>query len=367
MDIANLRLAQYLADRFSLHLVTHRTEGTLQSHKSVKINWVARPLNMHLLGTPILDWTGRRVAKQLSREGKIHVVVNGGNCVVPGSINWIHYVHAAYSPQSRGRGLRSIKAKLHRWHSLRNERTAVHQSNLIICNSELSARHMIELLKVPQSKVKVIYYGIDSHRFKPASLEERAALRQRLGWQQDQQYILFIGAMGDQRKGFDKVATAIERLHNTARWNAKVIVVGSGTQIAHWKEHFARLGMSESVEFLGFRKDVPDLLRAADALVAPTRYEAYGLGVHEAICCGLPAFVSRQSGVAERFPDPLASQMLIDDPNDAEELVQKLLNWRQNIDYYQTKVLELSTILRQRTWTHMAEQFVDTVFESDRA
>ncbi|MDK2408772.1 glycosyltransferase [Aphanizomenon sp. PH219] len=54
------------------------------------------------------------------------------------------------------------------------------------------------------------------------------------------------------------------------------------------------------INFLGFRADVPNLLRAADCLVAPTRYEAYDLGVHEALCCGLPAIVSADAGVDER-------------------------------------------------------------------
>ena len=62
--------------------------------------------------------------------------------------------------------------------------------------------------------------------------------------------------------------------------------------------------INRAAKFL-WSADVPNLLRAADCLVAPTRYEAYGLGVHEALCCGLPGIVSADAGVAERYSPEL--------------------------------------------------------------
>ena len=96
-----------------------------------------------------------------------------------------------------------------------------------------------------------------------------------------------------------------------------MIVVGAGASLGRLKDEARDLG--GSIEFLGFRRDVPDLLRACDALVSPTRYEAYGLNVHEALCCGLPALVSRSAGVAERYPAGLAD-LLIPDPDDPADL-----------------------------------------------
>jgi len=70
------------------------------------------------------------------------------------------------------------------------------------------------------------------------------------------------------------------------------------------------LGLGDRLDFLGFRQDVPNLLRSADGMVAPTRYEAYGLGMQEAICCGMPAIVSEDVGIAERYPINLKSLLL---------------------------------------------------------
>lgn len=63
-----------------------------------------------------------------------------------------------------------------------------------------------------------------------------------------------------------------------------------------------RDGMHERIKFLRFREDVARVLSACDALVAPTRYEAYGVGVHEALYCGLPAMFPRALGSPSATP-----------------------------------------------------------------
>ena len=78
----------------------------------------------------------------------------------------------------------------------------------------------------------------------------------------------------------------------------------------------AEMRMENDVCVLGFTKDISTVLAAADVLVSPTRFEPYGQGVHEAICCGLPVFVSRCAGIAERFPAELGD-LLLENPPDA--------------------------------------------------
>ena len=54
------------------------------------------------------------------------------------------------------------------------------------------------------------------------------------------------------------------------------------------------------------------MLWGCDALVLPSRYEGYGRPVQEALCCGLPALVSRASGIAEQYPAELADLIIPD-------------------------------------------------------
>ena len=112
-----------------------------------------------------------------------------------------------------------------------------------------------------------------------------------------------MGALGDVRKGFDTLFEAWRRLVGDPGWDARLVVVGTGTSLPSWRARAVDEGLGGSIAFLGFRDDVPDVLAACDLLVSPTRYEAYGLNVQEALCTGLPAIVSAGAGIAERYPE----------------------------------------------------------------
>jgi glycosyltransferase involved in cell wall biosynthesis len=229
---------------------------------------------------------------------------------------------------------------------------------LVVANSDQTRSALIERLDLPSDRVHTVYYGVDPERFRPATEAERAEARARLGWNDDRPTVAFVGALGDQRKGFDTLLDAWRRLSADPGWDARLVIVGAGTTLDHWRREAE--GMRGSVEFLGFRSDVPDVLRGCDALVSPTRYEAYGLNVHEALCCGLPALVSRSAGVAERYPAEL-EDLLIPDPDDASDLAARLARWRARAGRDAVAVATLAERLRTYTWDHMAEQFVALV------
>ncbi len=170
----------------------------------------------------------------------------------------------------------------------------------------------------------------------------------------DRPQVAFVGALGDRRKGFDTLFDAWSRLCRDATWDCDLLVVGRGAELPAWQQRAETEGMRARIRFLGFRSDVPELLAACDALVAPTRYEAYGLGVQEALCVGLPALVSAAAGVAERYPSSLA-ELLLDDPTDAAALEASLRNWRRHHERLRDGVHALSAHLRRRTWQAMAE------------
>jgi glycosyltransferase involved in cell wall biosynthesis len=110
--------------------------------------------------------------------------------------------------------------------------------------------------------------------------------------------------------------------------------------------------------FLGYRTDVPVLMAAADVMVHPARYEAYGLAVHEAICSGVPAIVSASAGIAERFPAALAP-LLLDDPNSADDLCARLRQWRDQADEFARRTRAFGAALRERSWDDMAREIAD--------
>lgn len=356
MDRANLALALWLAKQGGpVRLVAHRIGDELRAFPNVRFVHVPKPANAYLLGEPLLNVVGRAWALRTQAEGG-RVLANGGNCAVPGA-NWVHYVHGAYVSEPVGGLLRRLKGRVSHQRYVSDERKALWRSRVILANSERTKADLVAATGVPEARVHVVYYGSDPERFHPVSPEERNVARAALGWPDERRVALFVGALGDRRKGFDTLFNAWARLHANADWGVDLKVVGVGAQREAWEQEARARGLSGRVEFLGFRRDVPKLLSAADLLVAPTRYEAYGLGVHEALCTGLPALVSRSAGVAERYPEALRG-LLLEDPDDVDGLVRALESWRAHEADLAPHVAALSKELRAWTWDDMAQALV---------
>ncbi len=360
MDRANYALAEYIARQGNnLHLISYRVDRDLVEIAKVCVRDVPKPLNSHFLGAPLLGTTALAVADRLSKVGKLRVIVNGGNCPWA-DVNWVHYVHAAYRADNRSSARAQLKQQLNYQIALRTEKIALQKAKLVIANSIVTQNHLIDLLQIDPSKVKTIYLGTDPTIFYPVTDIEKAALRAEYGWDLDLPIIVFIGALGDRRKGFDTLFSAWVRLCKDPNWTARLVAIGVGDELPLWQQRTQAAGLTDRIQFLGFRRDVPSILRSADCLVAPTRYEAYGLGVHEALCCGLPAITTATAGVAERYSLEL-QDLLLPDANDVEDLVSRLYRWQQQQEYYRQQAIDLSASLRRYTWDDMAKDIVKTI------
>jgi len=354
MDAANHALASYLARAGrDLCLVAHRVDPALASLGGVRVRAVPRPLGSHLLGFPLL---ARAAAREAAARGGV-ALANGGNFAA--AATWLHYVHAAYRPRVAGPPPRRVLRRAAAAGARRDERSVVGRARVLVANSALTARHAVELLGADPAAVHVVYYGADAARFRPPTPEERARARRTLGVEAGTPVLAFVGALGDRRKGFDTLFDAFVRLmRGDSGWDAVLLVAGAGGELEGWRRRARAEGVDDRIRFLGFRPDVLPLLHASDALVAPTRYEAYGLAVHEALCAGLPALVTRAAGVAERISTPLGPLLPVD-PDDVEELAGRLRVWRSGVERFRADAIALSATLREWTWDHMAERIVD--------
>jgi glycosyltransferase involved in cell wall biosynthesis len=219
---------------------------------------------------------------------------------------------------------------------------------------------VIDRLGVPEDRVRVVLLGIDAERFRPADEGERAAIRAKLGWPEDRPKVAFVGALGDRRKGFDTLFAAWKALCSDPAWDADLVVVGRGAEVPAWKERTAEAGLADRIAFLGFVKDLPELYRACDAHCLPSRYEGFSLVTQEALACGAPAFVTRAAGIADLYPDDL-QHLLIDDPEDAADLADRLRAWRRRMADYRAAVRPFSDRIRAHTWERMASAMVDLI------
>jgi glycosyltransferase involved in cell wall biosynthesis len=360
MDAANLRLADHLARTgASVHLVAHRVDPMLLSRPNVVWHRVPKLLHSYRLGAPLLARSGARWARAGQAVGG-RTVVNGGNCVSPDT-NWVHYVHAAHDPQVAGAvGRRLLGAWTHR-RAVADERVALHQARLVITNSERTTQDVVERVGVDARLVRCVYYGADASHHRPPTADERGAARAALGWDDDRPGCVFVGALGDRRKGFDVVFSAWTRLCRDDAWDARLAVVGAGRELPRWRARVEEAGLEPHIRFTGFISDVRQVLWASDAVVAPVRYEAYGLGVHEAVCCGLPAIVSAGAGVSERLAG--LEGLRVERPDNVAELVTALQCWRGDLAGWRRRAMPVSERLRGWSWDDMAARIVSAMEE----
>jgi glycosyltransferase involved in cell wall biosynthesis len=362
MDRANAALASHLADRgMPVHLVGHEIDGQLAGRPGVTAHVVARPSAMPALAERMLGRAGFRVATRVvSDAAGARVVVNGGNCRWP-DINWVHAVHAAWPVHDTGAPCWS-RWRIRRLKAIARERelASLRVARIVIANSEATRRDVIERLGIRSDRVRTVYLGSDPS-WGPAGSVERASARTALGLPARQPVVAFVGALGsDVNKGFDLLWEAWKQLIGRGGWDAHLIVAGGGWRLRRFRQEAAQAGAG-TVHFLGITDRIQDVLAASDLLVSPSRYEAYGLNVHEALCRGVAVMVTPTAGVVERFDVPPSSEAVLPEGASPSALAARLRAWRGDIEGWKRRIAITAARIRARTWDDMAAEIVELV------
>ena len=170
---------------------------------------------------------------------------------------------------------------------------------------------------IDPGKVAVHYTGIDTARFHPG---DRAAARAALGMD-DAPAILTVGALIP-RKGQALAIEALPALPGVHYWLA-----GAGEEEARYRALARKLGVETRVRLMGAvpNADLPQLYRAADAVVMPSVSEGLANAWVEALACGTPIVISEAGGAAELITSPAAGRIVNRTPAAIAEAVQAIL------------------------------------------
>ena len=172
--------------------------------------------------------------------------------------------------------------------------------HIVIAISNDIKSQIISNLKINQRFIRVIYHGVDPNRFHPISNDDRAESRKFFGIPIDANVICLIGSL-EWRKGHDIL---IKSLGILKAENIKVIAILSGITFSEFRrkieEEIVKQKIKDSVKIIGF-SDTYQVLAASDALVAPSRYEAFPLVTIEAMLCGVVPIRTPASGVSDQI------------------------------------------------------------------
>lgn len=168
--------------------------------------------------------------------------------------------------------------------------------------TETVADVMALRLRLPRSRIDVVPRGRD-----PAVLGQRTAARRAQARDELQirpsSGLVLAAARQEHQKGLDILLEAMP-IVRLQRPEAHLVVAGRpGNQTTTLQAAVTRLGLEGSVQFLGVRHDVPDLLCAADVFVLPSRWEGLGSVLLEAMALRAPIVASDLAPVREVLSD----------------------------------------------------------------
>jgi len=148
---------------------------------------------------------------------------------------------------------------------------------------------------IPPEMVQVVFASTDPQRIRAGN---RRNGRLAAGLDDDRPMILVVASL-KRHKGHSFLFDAMPPVFNRYP-NVCLVLAGDGEQKQSLQDQASRLRIDDRVRFLGYRRDVPDLIRAADLLVLPS-YAGEGLPVTlmDAMFAGVPVVTTTAGGIPD--------------------------------------------------------------------
>lgn len=177
-----------------------------------------------------------------------------------------------------------------------------------------------------ERQITTIPNGVDTERFRPPSDSEKSRMRSKLGL--PKKWLLTYTGKLNRGKGLRVLLRAWRELMKQTQ-DLHLVLVGSGSgQYLSCEEelraYVEKNNLDSHVTFTGYVENVEEYLMASDALTLPSRSEAFGLALCEAMACGLPCIGTTVGGIPDFVTD--GENGLLVAPGDSEALRDAI--WR---------------------------------------
>ena len=164
--------------------------------------------------------------------------------------------------------------------------------------------------------------GVDENKFDfKMSDEEKHELRQNLGLKDNDFVIIYVAELS-KRKNQGMLIKTVKKLIDEGKDNIKVILPGIDSRNGYYQEMTKKLEIEKNIKFLGYRKDIPKLLKISNLYVSTAKQEGLPVNIIEAMFSGLPIIATDCRGnrdVAEKVVN-------IDNINELYESIKKYIN-----------------------------------------
>ncbi|UCD02872.1 MAG: glycosyltransferase family 4 protein [Candidatus Aenigmatarchaeota archaeon] len=203
--------------------------------------------------------------------------------------------HVPYVVTAHGTGmLSSLESK----RNFEIAKMGLEESEKVIANSKFTKSNLIKDFGIQKNKIKVIYPGVDTDVFKPASPRVKKAIKRK--YRCTGKRVVFSSGFFTEEKGFQYLLKAAS-IYEKKDPNIVTLITGQG-DYQHEMEKLIEKYDLKNTKILGWvtRKDLIKIYGAADLFVTPsTWHEPFGLVSVEALASKTPVIATKMGGIPE--------------------------------------------------------------------
>ena len=215
--------------------------------------------------------------------------------------------------------------------------------------SQAGLERYVKIGAVPRHKIRCLHNGVDLDEFKP-DFEARARLRRAMGL--DGLFVwLAVGRLEPQKDYFTMIQAF--RKVQCEQPASRLLIVGEGSLRLAIEKMVIEFELKDKIIFLGIRRDIANIMNAADAYVMSSTWEGLPNVLLEAHATGLPAVVTDVGGNREVVQDGITG--FIVPPKSPEALAHAMLRLmnlsqeeRQRMGEAARRHVEMNFDLRKR-------------------
>lgn len=197
------------------------------------------------------------------------------------------------------------------------------------------------------------HYGIDPAKLYPIHNGADPVQVYRGKKKFPEQLVLFLGRLTAQKGPEFFLQIAAKVLEQTN--NARFVMAGTGEKLRQLIETGAFQGLGGKFHFTGFlnKQKVNDLLSITDIYCMPSVSEPFGLSALEAAQFGIPAVISKQSGVAEVMKGALMADFW-----DVDMMANQIVQLIEDKDLRERVIKQSEQDIAASTWDAAAAKVV---------